>query len=122
MSHTSTLRVAMIGHGFMGAAHSQGWRVAPRFFDLPAVPELTLLVGRTAAGAVAAANKWGWSETSTDWRAAVERDDIDIVDIVTPGDSHAQIAIAPLNAGTHLLRAKPLAHSVAEAEQMAAAA
>src|SRR6218665_3894745 len=57
MSHTSTLRVAMIGHGFMGAAHSQGWRVAPRFFDLPAVPELTLLVGRNAAGAVAAAGE-----------------------------------------------------------------
>ena len=122
MSHTSTLRVAMIGHGFMGAAHSQGWRVAPRFFDLPAVPELTLLVGRNAAGAVAAANKWGWSETSTDWRAAVERDDIDIVDIVTPGDSHAQIAIAALNAGKHVLCEKPLANSVAEAEQMAAAA
>ncbi|PDQ36387.1 MAG: dehydrogenase [Candidatus Lumbricidophila eiseniae] len=112
----------MIGHGFMGAAHSQGWRVAPRFFDLPAVPELTLLVGRNAAGAVAAANKWGWSETSTDWRAAVERDDIDIVDIVTPGDSHAQIAIAALNAGKHVLCEKPLANSVAEAEQMAAAA
>src|SRR6218665_3416361 len=116
MSHTSTLRVAMIGHGFMGAAHSQGWRVAPRFFDLPAVPELTLLVGRNAAGAVAAGDNRGWAETSTDWRAAVERNDIDIVDIVTPGDSHAQIAIAALNAGKHVLCEKPLANSVAEAE------
>src|SRR6218665_3477288 len=122
MSHTSTLRVAMIGHGFMGAAHSQGWRFAPRFFDLPAVPELTLLVGRNAAGAVAAANKWGWSETSTDWRAAVERDDIDIVDIVTPGDSHAQIAIAALNAGKQVLCEKPLPNSLPKSEQMAAAA
>src|SRR6218665_3827896 len=122
MSHTSTLRVAMIGHGFMGAAHSQRWRVAPRFFDLPAVPELTVFVGGNGGGAVAAANKGGWSETSTDWRAAVERDDIDIVDIVTPGDSHAQIAIAALNAGKHVLCEKPLANSVAEAEQMAAAA
>src|SRR6218665_3917180 len=122
MSHTSTLRVAMIGHGFMGAAPSQAWRVPPRFFALPALPELTLLVGRNAAGAVAAANKWGGSETSTDWRAAVERDDIDIVDIVTPGDSHAQIAIAALNGGNHVLCENPLANSVAEAEQMAAAA
>src|SRR6218665_2851989 len=122
MSHTSTLRVAMIGHGFMGAAHSQGWRVAPRFFDLPAVPELTLLVGRNAAGAGAAANKWGWSETSTDWRAAIERDDIDNVDIVTPGDSHAQIAIAALNAGKHVLCEKPLANSVTQPQHMPAIA
>src|SRR6218665_85556 len=73
MSHTSTLRVAMIGHGFMGAAHSQGWRVAPRFFDLPAVPELTLLVGRNAAGAGGAGDKGGGAEKSTDRRAGVER-------------------------------------------------
>jgi predicted dehydrogenase len=116
------LRVALIGHGFMGAAHSQGWRVAPRFHDLPARPEMTLLVGRNAAGVEASARKWGWDQTATDWRAAVERDDIDAIDIVTPGGSHAEIAIAALEAGKHVLCEKPLANTLEEAEAMAAAA
>ncbi|MFC7401364.1 Gfo/Idh/MocA family protein [Citricoccus sp. GCM10030269] len=120
--HVPPLRIALIGHGFMGAAHSQGWRVAPRFHDLPAQPEMTLLVGRHAAGVDASAAQWGWNETSTDWRAAVERDDIDVVDIVTPGGSHAEIAIAALEAGKHVLCEKPLANTLEEAEAMAAAA
>lgn len=112
----------MIGHGFMGAAHSQGWRVAPRFFDLPLEPEMKVVVGRDAATVEASARKWGWSEISTDWREVIARDDIDVVDIVTPGDTHAEIAIAALEAGKHVLCEKPLANSVAEAERMAAAA
>jgi len=118
----STLRVAMIGYGFMGAAHSQGWRVAPRFFDLPATPEMTLLVGRNGGSVASAAAKWGWSETANDWREVLDRDDIDVVDIVTPGDSHAEIAIAALAAGKHVLCEKPLANTVEEAEAMAEAA
>jgi predicted dehydrogenase len=116
------LKVALIGHGFMGAAHSQGWRVAPRFYDLPARPEMTLLVGRNAQGVETAARKWGWEETGTDWRAAIDRDDIDVIDIVTPGGSHAEIAIAALEAGKHVLCEKPLANTLDEAEAMAAAA
>ncbi len=116
------LRVALIGHGFMGAAHSQGWRVAPRFYDLPAQPEMTLLVGRNALGVEAAARKWGWEQTETDWRAAIARDDIDVIDIVTPGGSHAEIAIAALEAGKHVLCEKPLANTLEEAEAMNAAA
>jgi predicted dehydrogenase len=116
----NTLNVAMIGHGFMGAAHSQGWRVAPRFFDLDARPVMELVVGRT--GAAESAAKWGWNSSASQWREAIERDDIDIVDIVTPGDSHAEIAIAALDAGKHVLCEKPLANSVAEAEAMADAA
>jgi len=119
---TDRLRVAMIGHGFMGAAHSQAWRVAPRFFDLPRRPEMTLLVGRNAAPAQAAADTWGWSESSDDWRAAIARDDIDVVDIVTPGDTHGEIALAALEAGKHVICEKPLANSVADAERMTAAA
>jgi predicted dehydrogenase len=119
---TPSLRIALIGHGFMGAAHSQGWRVAPRFFDLPARPEMALLVGRNPDTVAVSAETWGWAETSTDWRSAVERDDIDIVDIVTPGASHVEIAIAALAAGKHVLCEKPLANTVAEAEAMAAAA
>ena len=116
------LRVAMIGYGFMGAAHSQGWRVAPRFFDLPAHPSMDVVVGRDASAVAAAAEKWGWRESATDWREVIARDDIDIVDIVTPGDTHAEIAIAALEAGKHVLCEKPLANTVAEAEAMADAA
>ncbi|MFJ6653420.1 Gfo/Idh/MocA family protein [Microbacterium sp. NPDC091313] len=112
----------MIGAGFMGAAHSQGWRVAPRFFDLPARPEMTVLVGRDRDRTTEAAQKWGWAQAATDWREVIARDDIDIVDIVTPGDSHAEIAIAALEAGKHVLCEKPLANTVAEAEAMTAAA
>jgi len=119
---TENLRVAMIGYGFMGAAHSQGWRVAPRFFDLPAQPSMSVVVGRNHAAVTSAAEKWGWSEASTDWRDVIARDDIDVVDIVTPGDTHAEIAIAALEAGKHVLCEKPLANSVAEAEAMTDAA
>jgi len=120
MPEKPRLNVAMIGHGFMGAAHSQGWRVAPRFFDLGATPVMQVVVGRT--GADASADKWGWNESATDWREVIARDDIDIVDIVTPGDSHAEIAIAALEAGKHVLCEKPLANTVAEAQAMTDAA
>ncbi|GAA4344767.1 Gfo/Idh/MocA family protein [Microbacterium rhizosphaerae] len=116
------LRVAMIGYGFMGAAHSVGWRQAPHVFDLPEDVEMAVLVGRNADAVAQAAAHWGWAESATDWREVIARDDIDIVDIVTPGDSHAEIAIAALDAGKHVLCEKPLANSVEEAEAMAAAA
>ena len=116
------LRVAMIGYGFMGATHSVGWRQAPRMFDLPDAVEMAVVVGRNADAVAAAAEKWGWAESATDWREVIARDDIDIVDIVTPGDSHAEIAIAALEAGKHVLCEKPLANTVEEAEAMADAA
>jgi predicted dehydrogenase len=119
---TEELGVAMIGHAFMGAAHSQAWRVAPRFFDLPVRPVMRVVVGRDAGRAAAAAEQLGWEESSDDWRSVLARDDVDVVDICTPGDSHAEIAIAALAAGKHVLCEKPLANSVAEAEQMTAAA
>jgi predicted dehydrogenase len=118
----STLRVAMVGHAFMGAAHSQAWRTAPHFFDLPLTPELAVLGGRDAERTTAAAARLGWAEIETDWRRIIERDDIDLIDICTPGDTHAEIAIAALEAGKHVLCEKPLANTVAEAEAMTAAA
>ncbi|GAA1061504.1 Gfo/Idh/MocA family protein [Agromyces bracchium] len=117
-----TLRVAMIGHGFMGAAHSVGWRQAPRVFDLPDDVEMAVVVGRDADAVARDAAHWGWAESATDWRDVVARDDIDIVDIVTPGGSHAEIAIAALEAGKHVLCEKPLANSVEDAEAMTDAA
>jgi predicted dehydrogenase len=116
------LRVGLVGYAFMGAAHSQAWRTAPHFFDLPLRPELTALAGRDAARLREAAQRLGWASTETDWRRLVERDDVDLVDVCTPGDTHAEIAIAALEAGKHVLCEKPLANTVAEAEAMAAAA
>src|SRR3954449_2119285 len=116
------LGIGLIGYAFMGAAHSQAWRTAPRFFDLPLQPELTVLAGRDRAKVTDAAHRLGWASTETDWRRVLERDDVDLVDICTPGDTHAELAIAALAAGKHVLCEKPLANSVAEAEAMAAAA
>ncbi|MDF1605692.1 Gfo/Idh/MocA family oxidoreductase [Nocardioides sp. YIM 152315] len=116
------LRVAMIGHAFMGNAHSQAWRTAPHFFPLPLRPEMAVLVGHDAGRAAEAAERLGWAESSADWREVVARDDVDVVDICTPGDTHAEIAIAALEAGKHVLCEKPLANTVEEAEAMTAAA
>jgi predicted dehydrogenase len=116
------VRVAMIGYAFMGGTHSQGWHTAPRFFDLPVTPELAVLCGRNADAAEAAARRLGWAESATDWREVVTRDDIDVVDVCTPGDSHRDITLAALAAGKHVLCEKPLANTVAEAEEMTAAA
>ncbi|MFI6638121.1 Gfo/Idh/MocA family protein [Streptomyces sp. NPDC050504] len=116
------LGIGMVGHAFMGAAHSQGWRTAARVFDLPLRPRLAALCGRSPDAVRAAADKLGWAAAETDWRALVARDDVHLVDVCTPGDSHAEIAIAALEAGKHVLCEKPLANTVAEAEAMAAAA
>ncbi|MFF7969483.1 Gfo/Idh/MocA family protein [Streptomyces sp. NPDC007903] len=116
------LRIGMVGYAFMGAAHSQGWRTAGRVFDLPREPVLSVLCGRDADAVRAAAERHGWAATETDWRALIARDDVDLVDICTPGDSHAEIALAALAAGKHVLCEKPLANTVEEAEAMAEAA
>jgi predicted dehydrogenase len=114
--------VGMVGYAFMGAAHSQAWRTAGRFFDLPLQPRMTALCGRTEDRAREAADRLGWASVETDWKALLGRDDIGLVDVCTPGDSHAEIAIAALEAGKHVLCEKPLANTVADAEAMAAAA
>jgi len=116
------LDVAMIGHSFMGAAHSQAWRTVGRVFDLPLTPRMRVVVGRRAEATSDAAQRLGWDEASTDWRSVVAREDIDLVDIVTPGDSHVGIALAALAAGKHVLCEKPLANTVAQARELAAAA
>jgi predicted dehydrogenase len=112
----------MVGHAFMGAAHSQAWRNAGRYFELPVDVDMAVVAGRDPARAAAAAARLGWRESTGDWREVLRRDDVHVVDVVTPGDSHAEIAIAALEAGKHVLCEKPLANTVAEAEAMAAAA
>ncbi|MBG0738192.1 Gfo/Idh/MocA family oxidoreductase [Paeniglutamicibacter antarcticus] len=105
----------------MGKAHSNAWRNAGAFFDVPAFTQ-KVLVGRDAAAVAAAAARYGWAESATDWREVIARDDIDIVDICAPGALHAEIAVAALAAGKHVLVEKPLANSLGEANAMVAAA
>jgi len=119
---TATLGVGMVGYAFMGAAHSQGWRTAGHVFDMPVRPVLAAICGRDRTAVEAAAARHGWAAAETDWRALIARVDVQLVDICTPGDSHAEIAIAALEAGKHVLCEKPLANTVAEAEAMAQAA
>jgi predicted dehydrogenase len=116
------LRIGMIGYAFMGAAHSQAWRTVNRAFDLPLTADMSVVVGRDETNVAAAAATLGWDDYSTDWHDVIDRDDIDLIDICTPGDTHAEIALAALAAGKHVLCEKPLANSVAEAREMAAAA
>lgn len=119
---TDPLRIALIGTGFMGKAHSHAWRTAPRFFRLPLEPRMSVIVGTDPERTASAAVTYGWDEASTDWRSVVERDDIDAVDICSPGDTHAEIALAALAAGKHVLCEKPLANTLEDAATMADAA
>jgi len=114
------LRVAMIGHAFMGAAHSHGWRTAPHVFDLPLRPVMAVLCGRSVSQA--SADRLGWASVASSWQEVVVRDDIDLIDICVPGYLHEPVAIAALAAGKHVLCEKPLANTLAEARLMAAAA
>jgi predicted dehydrogenase len=122
VSGKPVIGVGMVGYAFMGAAHSQGWRTVGRAFDLPLRPVMAAISGRDGGAVRAAADRLGWAAVETDWRALIERDDVQLVDIGAPGDLHAPIAIAALRAGKHVLCEKPLANTVAEAEAMAAAA
>lgn len=122
MSTVEEIGVGLVGTAFMGAAHSQAWRTVNRVFDLPLYANRTAICGRDPARTAAAADRLGWSSAVTDWRALLDRDDIGLIDICTPGDSHAEIALAALAAGKHVLCEKPLANSVADAEAMVAAA
>ena len=117
-----TLRVGMIGYRFMGKAHSNGWRQAPRFFPLKAGIELHTICGRDPKALEEARAQFGWQHASTDWRAVVNSPEIDVIDVNTPNDSHAKIAIAAARAGKHVICEKPLALNVKECEQMLAAA
>ena len=118
---TREVNVALIGYAFMGKAHSNAWRQVAPFFSPRLTPRLKVICGRNAANVEAAARTYGWDESSTDWREVVRRKDIDIVDVSTPGDSHAEIAIAAAKAGKAVICEKPLANTVPEARRMLAA-
>lgn len=116
------LNVALIGYDFMGRAHANAWRQVARFFeDLPLEPVLEVVVGRTERKVAEARTRLGFEQYATSVREVLARKDIDVVDICTPGDSHAEIAIAAAEAGKSILCEKPLANSLEEAERMLAA-
>ncbi|MCC7237150.1 MAG: Gfo/Idh/MocA family oxidoreductase [Bryobacterales bacterium] len=115
------LRVALVGQGFMGRAHSNAYRQVGHFFDVPYEMETAVLCGRNAATLEKMAATWGWKETATDWRAAVERPDIDVVDVAVPNALHAEVAVAAAKAGKIVLCEKPLAVSALESARMRSA-
>ncbi|MCL5744313.1 MAG: Gfo/Idh/MocA family oxidoreductase, partial [Acidobacteria bacterium] len=106
----------------MGKAHSHAWRDVPRFFDPEATPVLKLVCGRNEEPLRQFAARWGWAETETDWRKAVARRDIDVVDICTPTYLHQDIALAAARAGKHILCEKPFALNVEQGRRMYEAA
>jgi predicted dehydrogenase len=113
------LNLAMIGAGSIAKAHSNAFRQVGHFFDIPYALNLRVVCGRDQSKLEAAAARWGWAETATDWRGVVGRPDIDVVDIAVPNALHAPIAIAAAQAGKIVLCEKPLATSLSEAETMA---
>ncbi|MGC8626294.1 MAG: Gfo/Idh/MocA family protein [Acidimicrobiales bacterium] len=122
MTERSLVRVAVIGQGFMGRAHSLGWARAAELSATRLKPALSLLCGRDLDALRRNAALYGFGRTDTDWRSVVDADDVDLVDICTPGSSHAEIALGALASGKHVLCEKPLANSLQEAQQMARAA
>jgi len=112
------LNIGLVGYGFMGRAHSNAFLQAPRFFDLPYRPVLKAVSARNGERASTFAANWGYASIETDWRKLVERKDIDVIDIASPNDTHAEIAIAAARAGKMVLCEKPLGRTAAEAGQM----
>ncbi len=118
MAAQKPLNLGLVGYGFMGRAHSNAYKRVNDFFDLEYRPVLKAVCGRSADGAKAFAEKWGYESSETDWRKLVERKGIDAIDICTPNDTHAEIAIAAAEAGKMVLCEKPLARDLKESLPM----
>ena len=117
-----TCNVALVGTKFMGRAHSNAFLKVAKFFDVPLEPVMHSVVARNAEETKAFADRWGWQNNSTDLNAVVTNPEIDLVDIVTPNNVHAENAIAALEAGKHVACEKPLANTLDNARQMVEAA
>lgn len=118
MAKKKEVNVAVVGASFMGKTHSNAWRKVDMFLDAPVKPVMKVLCDKEQSLLDANAEKWGWQETSTNWKSLLERDDIDIIDICTPNFLHPEIAIAAAKAGKHVICEKPLANSLKEAKAM----
>ena len=112
------LNIGLVGYGFMGRTHSNAFLQAGRFFDLPYKPVLKAVCARNPERVQSFANNWGYESVETDWRKLIERDDIDLIDIASPNDTHAEIAIAAAKAGKMVMCEKPLGRTAAEAITM----
>ena len=112
------LRIGLVGYGFMGRTHSNAYRRVNNFFDLEYRPVLKAVCGRDASKLAAFADQWGYESVETDWRALVNRPDIDVIDIASPNNTHAEVAIAAAEAGKIVLCEKPLGTNAAETQQM----
>src|SRR6201994_1527960 len=115
------LNVGLVGGGFMGRTHSNAFGKVNNFFDLDYKPVLKAICGRDQKNARAFAAKWGYQSVESDWRKLVARKDIDLIDICSPNNTHAEIAIAAAKAGKMVMCEKPLGRTAAEADSMVAA-
>jgi len=116
-----SLRIGLVGCGFMGRTHSNAFHQAPHFFSLPYKPILQAACARNPQTLSDFAARWNYASFETDWRKLIDNPDIDLIDIATPNDTHAEIAIAAAQAGKMVMCEKPLGRTAAEAEQMVAA-
>ncbi len=112
------VNVGLVGYAFMGKAHSHAYKDVSMFFDIDAVPVMKAMCGRTRRAVAEAAEKFGWESYETSWENLIKRDDIDLVDISTPGDTHRDIAVGAAEAGKHVFCEKPLANNLSEAREM----
>jgi predicted dehydrogenase len=122
MSEGKRLNVALIGQGFMGRTHSNAWGQVGKFFKPPLVPVMHTVFGQEAENPRAFADNWGWKNASTDWQALVKSPEIDLVDVATPNYMHSPVAKAAIAAGKNCSCEKPIAPTLSEAREMAAAA
>jgi predicted dehydrogenase len=118
MSTKTPLNIGLVGYGFMGRTHSNAYKRVNDFFDVPYRPVLKAICGRTAEGAGAFAAQWGYDSVETDWRKLIERQDIDAIDICTPNNTHAEIAIAAADKRKMVLCEKPLSMNLVEGQKM----
>lgn len=118
MTDKKELKIGMIGYNMMGKAHSHAYRDASFYFDTKVSPVLQAIAGRDVEKVKKAANQFGWESYETDWKRLISRDDIDVIDISTPNNTHADIAIAAAEAGKHIICEKPLALNLEEANRM----
>src|SRR4029078_12955630 len=115
---TKSVRVGLVGQKFMGRAHSNASLKVAKFFDVEPAPVMTAVCGRDEKELAEFAKRWGWQGYETDWKKLVARNDIDLVDVSTPGNLHHDMVIAAARAGKQILCEKPLANSLNEARAM----
>src|SRR5947199_5047133 len=123
MPEKPAVNVCLLGTKFMGRAHANAFLKVNKFFtDLPTQAVMHTVVGRNVEENQTFAKRWGFQNTSNDYKAAIKNPEIDLVDVTSPNNAHAEMAIAALEAGKHVACEKPLAGSLDDARAMRDAA